>query len=424
MKKRIVSIWMVACMAFSFTACGSSGNEETEVTEGTQAQEIITAERTQLPEVLSVDMDIDYEKQVTSLCDYKGIELTINGKYDVTDEEMDKLVLSELSGCGADLIEVTNRKKVKKDDIVNVDFSGSVDGKKMKNGSATDQYLDIANNQGYIGLNPFVEGFCEPVVGAKVGSTVTGEVTFPSDYSLDETMAGKTATFTYKINAIYEKCTDLEKIKEIAKEKDNRVDKMINEWYSKYSVTNLNELIEFVNGYVEYQLSSQKNSDIASQVRAYMSNNCEVEIPEEYLEARLTEYFVSFEKNNLAADESLADYLSKNDPDRTVDGVWEEERNSLKEQIRLEFIFGLIAQKEGIAIDEEEFQQYVQNVVSSNNYGFESEEDVYNYFGAGNAENGKKYVQNLYLINKAITVVGNEAKVTIKEAEKSTETEE
>src|SRR6185369_2813147 len=74
-----------------------------------------------------------------------------------------------------------------KTDIVNIDFSGSVNGEAIKGGSAKNYRLDLAQSN-------FIEGFADQLVGHRIGEEFTINVTFPQNYH-DNTLAGKAAEF-------------------------------------------------------------------------------------------------------------------------------------------------------------------------------------------------------------------------------------
>ena len=82
-------------------------------------------------------------------------------------------------------------------DQVVIDFSGKIDGEEFNGGSA--------QNYPYIlGSKRFFAEFEKALVGTKTGKEVTTDVTFPEDYSAKH-IAGKTATFTIKIQEVKRK---------------------------------------------------------------------------------------------------------------------------------------------------------------------------------------------------------------------------
>ncbi|MFV3131555.1 trigger factor [Niveispirillum sp. KHB5.9] len=79
-------------------------------------------------------------------------------------------------------------------DILLIDFDGSVDGEKRPGMKGDDYELEL-------GSGSFIPGFEEQLVGAKAGSDVTVNVTFPAEYHAAE-LAGKVAVFEVKVKEL------------------------------------------------------------------------------------------------------------------------------------------------------------------------------------------------------------------------------
>ncbi|MFY8093093.1 MAG: trigger factor [Niveispirillum sp.] len=79
-------------------------------------------------------------------------------------------------------------------DILLIDFDGSVDGEKRPGMKGDDYELEL-------GSGSFIPGFEEQLVGAKAGSDVTVNVSFPAEYHAAE-LAGKAAVFEVKVKEI------------------------------------------------------------------------------------------------------------------------------------------------------------------------------------------------------------------------------
>ena len=56
----------------------------------------------------------------------------------------------------------------------------------------------------------------------------------------------------------------------------------------------------------------------------------------------------------------------------------------------MEFIFGRIADLEDIKVSDDDFKQFVDYLVSSGNSQMSTETEVYDYYGNGSQEDGKK----------------------------------
>lgn len=82
-------------------------------------------------------------------------------------------------------------------DLVNIDYTGTLNGEPFSGGSATGARVKIAENSGYI------PGFAEGIAGHTVGETFDVNVTFPENYHSAD-LAGKAVIFQMKLNAIYD----------------------------------------------------------------------------------------------------------------------------------------------------------------------------------------------------------------------------
>lgn len=157
------------------------------------------------------------------------------------------------------------------------------------------------------------------------------------------------------------------------------------------------------------------------KIKSYMIDNSTVEIPDEYLQARLNEYIASFTKENVKDGQTLKKYLKSN-YNMTVDQATEKWKENLTDQIKTEFIFGLIAEKENIKMDDDAFNSYVDYIVSASNGQFSKASEVYKYFGSGHKDEGKTYLKNQYLVNKAIDTVTEKANVTFEDGSAAPDT--
>lgn len=87
---------------------------------------------------------------------------------------------------------------VKDGDTVNIDYVGTIDGTEFEGGSTDGAGTDLV-----IGSGSYIDGFEEQLIGTHPGDTVDVNVTFPSDYGV-ENLNGKNAVFTVTVNGIYE----------------------------------------------------------------------------------------------------------------------------------------------------------------------------------------------------------------------------
>lgn len=384
MKKRVLVFLLCGILACQAAAC--SNGKESDTQQGTET-------------LRSGQIGIDPKEQVTTLCDYEGIPMSIDSGYEVTDESVESNIQALLVSLGIGYKEVTDRKIVQAGDYVNVDFTGYHDGEAFGGGAAKDVLIDVDNNSEVTTGTIYIEGFSDGLLGAEVGSTVSSDVRFPDEYPPSPDLAGQMTTFEFVINSIYSP-------EEISLEEltDDFVDAHLGQ---TYGINTKEELLDAVKGSLETNLNSAK----VEEAKAYMLENCVVEIPEDYLNARVAEYQESCVKLYCAEGETLDDFLKKYYKG-TKEEFDDDCRKTLEEQIKVELIFGVIAEKENIEVQEEEFESYVQYFVQNVNYNFADEAAVYEYFGAGSVEEGEAYLRQLFAVNKAIDFVTEHAQVT------------
>ena len=130
-------------------------------------------------------------KPEVTLGDYKGLEVP-KSETEVTDEEVEAELKKEQEK-NSRTISVEDRA-AQLNDIVTIDFEGSVDGVPFDGGQATEYPLTL-------GSNTFIPGFEDQLVGAKVGDDVDVKVTFPEEYQAKE-LAGKEAIFKCAVKKI------------------------------------------------------------------------------------------------------------------------------------------------------------------------------------------------------------------------------
>ena len=124
---------------------------------------------------------------------YEGLEVD-QAKADVSDDDVNEII-ENLRGRMAELTEVTEDRLPQDGDTVDVDYSGA-DEEGNKIDDVQGENFGVALGQGQA-----LPDFEALVKTAKVGEEKTGPVNFPADYP-HKPLAGKTVTFTIKVNKI------------------------------------------------------------------------------------------------------------------------------------------------------------------------------------------------------------------------------
>ena len=125
-----------------------------------------------------------------NLGEYKGIKIP-KIEYNVSEEDVDA-ELKRIAERGAKIEEKDGAAE--NGDIVNLDYSGSVDGVKFDGGEAEGFDLTLGSGQ-------FIPGFEDQVVGMNIGDKKDVNVKFPENYQA-ESLKGKDAVFAVKLNSI------------------------------------------------------------------------------------------------------------------------------------------------------------------------------------------------------------------------------
>ena len=400
MKKRMIALLLCMTTVFAMTGCGNGSNGSQKGTEA--ATESSVQETYNGPS--SAQMDIDLSKQVTKLADYKGIDVTITGDYDVTDEQVNERTLALLNYRGVKGAEVTDRDTVQDGDLVLVDYTGYHNNEAFDGGSATDVMIDVSNNCEATQQTGYIDGFSDGLIGANVGEETSSDVKFPDEYSNNPDLAGEMTTFKFKVKGIYKALT-----------LDDLTDAQVKENFADAQIETKEDLIKNVRAMMESQASSSKSQDTVNKVQTYMLDNSEVTIPDEYLEARLAEYQAQYTRDNVGDTQTLEEYLQANNT--TLADMQKTWKTSLEKQIKLEFIFDRIAELEGLEIDQDKYEQFIDYIISSGNSELSTEASIYDYYGNGNKEDGKKNLKRLYLTNDALSFVVENANVTVQKAD-------
>lgn len=195
MKKRALTAAMALALVMAMTGCGNTGAQTESATAATtqEAAAEVAAEEEWMTNSTAYLSGINAADYVDLPANYSSLTVEVEPVKEVTDEEVEDLINKERE-ARRELKEVTNRKKVKEGDVVNIDYVGRIDGEEFDGGAAEGYDLEI-------GSGSFIDGFEDGLIGQTVGDTVTLELTFPENYG-DSTKAGVAAEFDVTINSI------------------------------------------------------------------------------------------------------------------------------------------------------------------------------------------------------------------------------
>jgi trigger factor len=225
-------------------------------------------------------------------------------------------------------------------DIVNLDFTGYVNGEPIRGGAAKNYRLDLANNN-------FIEGFSEQIVGHKIGEEFKINVTFPKDYH-DNALSGKEAEFTVKVNEIKQKV----------------VPQLTDELAQKVGAyQNVDELKAEIQKYLKENEERENTFRKQKALIEEVVKQAQVEIPDTMInrEARLLmeEVKQRLKSQGLSWEQFL--------DSQGHETMWENLRQEAQQRIKTSLTFGAIAKQENIAVTEDEFSTQVKELAQMSN---------------------------------------------------------
>ncbi|MFQ6878677.1 MAG: trigger factor [Oscillospiraceae bacterium] len=374
MKRKTAAFALCGLMVFALAGCGGENGPDT------------GAAKT------SEDVEYDVNDYVT-LGDYQNLEVQITGDYTVDQSDVDAMV-DNLIASAAPCVEDPSQTVVAADSLVNVDYVGKKDGEAFDGGSASDVTIDVATNSDVSSGSGYIEGFSAGLVGAHVGDTVDCNVTFPENYSAKD-LAGQPVVFTFAVNYIGKPVT-----------RDTLTDDYVSEYFQTDTV---DEFLDTVEAYVNQTAQYSRQNEINTAVMEAVVDNATVEdVPQELLDLRVQEYTDQFEAAYCSDGTSLEDYLDTN-YGMTVEEFTEQITETMRENLITQLVFEAVADKEGIELDEEGFDDYCDSMMEGN--GFNSREDLYAAYGP-TEDAGKSYLQKIYVCSRACEFCAGSAVVT------------
>lgn len=270
------------------------------------------------------------------LAKYKGVEID-KVKREVSDDDLKARLLVE-QNKNARLVTVD--REIKNDDIVTIDFVGSVDGVKFKGGEAKGYELTI-------GSHSFIDNFEEQLIGHKSEDDVDVNVTFPSNY-MDSNLAGKKALFKVKIHEI--------KVKEVPE---------LNDEFAS-DVSEFNTLEEFKNDIKKKMLEEVDKNAISQEKQKLIEKivkDTDINLSEQAIEQSIDDNIRSIENRMYYQKMSLSNYLQATG--QTMEKFRESQKESSINNLKTSLILDKIAKTENIEASDEMLEKEIEGLAKS-----------------------------------------------------------
>ena len=251
----------------------------------------------------------------------------------VTKKDIDEAMKNVLNNF-AQNEEVESNRKIKKKDFVDIDFTGSIDGKEIEKLNRKNAVVEIGNES----LIPEIE---KEILSLKKGEESSFEVLYPKDFPITEA-AEKNVQCTLKVNKILKKV----------------VPKVDEAFLEKIGFKTLEDLEKRISDDLSGSFEQQAQGSLRKNMFDKLIDDNEFDFPNS---------FVDDEKNRLEAD-----YKSKMAQQGvTVDELDEKTTDVINDSafrnVKIALIFAEISKIENISVTDKEVGDYLAAFASSQN---------------------------------------------------------
>ena len=289
-------------------------------------------------EQIGMDQNVIYTATVAvkpevTLGEYKGVTVE-KAETTVSAKEVNEKLAAELEK-NARVVDVD--REIKKDDIANIDFVGSVDGVEFEGGKGEDYPLTI-------GSGTFIPGFEDQLIGHKAGETVDVKVTFPENYGAKD-LAGKEALFVTTIKTVKEK----------------QVPAADDEFASEVSeFDTLDEYKKDLKKTLKEEKEKAATTTNERNVIAKVVENASVEIPAPMLEAQLDNMLYDYQTRLAQQGIPMDQYLKITG--QTGEQIKDQMKESAEKNLKTSLVIEAIMEKENITVAEERVDEEFKKI--------------------------------------------------------------
>ena len=241
-------------------------------------------------------------------------------------------------------------RALKANDLADINFVGSIDGKEFPGGKADNYLLKIGSKQ-------FIDNFEDQLIGMNIGDEKTITVKFPANYH-NKSFANKEAQFKVTLNGI--------KVEEKAKLNDEFAASLNFE-----NVSTLKDLEKFVENQLQQKNDSIFKSKIQKDLLLKLVELVEASyIPQGLLNDEIRRIQNIFLKELKDQKTTVDKYIKDNNLDKDkIQAVFEKDAmNSIKYAFAIE----QISKDNNLEVTDDEFDNYVKKVAQLYNLPFET----------------------------------------------------
>jgi trigger factor len=274
------------------------------------------------------------------LPDYEGLLVQREVRV-VTEEDIERAIrlLQEQRAAYLDV-----QRPVQLGDFVVINYTGTCEGRPITELAPVargltekkDFWLEIASDA-------FIPGFAEPLIGAQAGEKRTVSITFPADFVTPQ-VAGKPGSYEVEILQVKEK----------------RLPDLDDEFARAYGADNAEALRAGVRNDLQNELDFKIRRTTRDQLVRQLLQRVTCELPESMVtrETRNTVYDIVRDNTERG--------VSRDAIDQQKDQIFSFASNNARDRVKVSFILGRIAEKEGIKADTKEVTQRILILAEQN----------------------------------------------------------
>jgi trigger factor len=279
---------------------------------------------------------VDVSPEFT-LPNYKGLKLT-RPKSEVTQEQVDNAV-TLLAEQQASFEDVSDRPLAMGDFAI-ISYNGLCEGKPIAEFNAAAKPLS-ENKQFWLLMakDSFLPGFCDALVGAKIGDKKEISVDFPADFRINE-LAGKKASYSVEILGI----------------KQKQLPPIDDQFAKNYKCDSLQQLKDRVRENMVQERERNAGSTVKGQAVEQLVKACAFELPESIVQDETRTTMMDIVRENQARGVN-EDTIRERSKDILVSA-----KQNAEEKVRATFILRRIAEDEKIEVKPEELNQELEMI--------------------------------------------------------------
>ena len=278
--------------------------------------------------VIAGGVDLAYDIEVEVMPDFEPVDVSTLSLerlvYRSTDEELETALAEMVTQNRTFELREGEDAVAKDGDQMLMNFVGTIDDVAFTGGSATDAELVIGSGQ-------FIPGFEAQLIGAKAGSELSVNVTFPDDYQVDE-LKGKAAVFAVTV-------------REVRSPKTAKADDALAE---RLGLADLEALKAALRENLDRQFVSASRFKLKRALLDVLDAGHDIPLPPRMVTAEFDGIWAQVEKDRTEGETSPED-AGKSDDDLRV-----EYRQIAERRVRLGLVLAEIGRRENVQVTEAE----------------------------------------------------------------------